>query len=161
MARVERASGLAATCRSTSAISSTSDCTGWRRSWLAAARNLDFDWLARSASLLAAASSVIRICRTSAISLNELATIPISSCDNTLIRALNSPAENELAARVIPVSPFFMPLVTNMTSNNPVVSTVIAVANSSLRTTLSSQREPSPRVNENSSSNTVSFSFIV
>ena len=46
-----------------------------------------------------------------------------------------------------------MPLLIDMTSNKPVASTVSAVVNSSLSTTLSSQREPSPRVNENSSSN--------
>ncbi len=48
------------------------------------------------------------------------------------------------------VNPCCMALLTEKVSNKPVVSTVSAVANSSLSTTLSSQREPSPRVNENS-----------
>ena len=61
---------------------------------------------------------------------------------------------------MIPVSPFWMPRLTDMASNRPVVSTVTAVVSSSLNTTRSSQREPSPRVNEKSSSNAVSFSLI-
>ena len=55
--RVSIAFGLVATCRSIRASSSTSDCTGWRRSWLAGAKNFDLARLARSASDLAAISS--------------------------------------------------------------------------------------------------------
>ena len=47
-----------ATCRSSTASNRISDCTGCRRSWLAAARKWDLAWTARSASALAPASAL-------------------------------------------------------------------------------------------------------
>ncbi len=53
-----------------------------------------------------------------------------------------------------------VPLLTDTASSKPEISTVSAVANSSLSTIRSNQREPSPRVKENSSSKAVSFWLI-
>jgi hypothetical protein len=88
---------------------SDSACIGWRRSWLAAAKNRDFAALARSTESIRAANSVAAslprtclsawyACRAEAISLIPVASAPNSLSFRGRARTAKSPCSSRLTA---------------------------------------------------------------